>query len=166
MIAPENSLAVLQLPEREHQSYTDRVGNHTGIEQRGAGLIPGAGSGPLLFVHKFIGQHEEGERQGQYTAGSGPGVLTADQKVRRKKPAEEQDPGRQRVANELAKESMPTGTRLEKIGIGIGGHEPTATGLSVWAGAEAGTPLSAARQVLQMRGRAFRNDTLPLARQL
>ena len=47
-----------------------------------------------------------------------------------------------------------------------GTHEPTATGTSSFVVEEEEVPSLAARQVLQTRGRALRNDTLPLARQL
>lgn len=47
-----------------------------------------------------------------------------------------------------------------------GSHEATATWTSSFVAEEEGVPSLAARQVLHTRGRALRNDTLPLARQL
>ena len=48
----------------------------------------------------------------------------------------------------------------------VGSHEATATGTSSFVAEEEAVPSLAARQLLHMRGRALRNDTLPLARQL
>ena len=47
-----------------------------------------------------------------------------------------------------------------------GTHDPKATETSSFVAEEERVPSLAARQVLHTRGRALRNDTLPLARQL
>jgi hypothetical protein len=61
---------------------------------------------------------------------------------------------------------MPSGASFDWMRRDVGTHDPTATGTSSFVAEEEGVPSLAARQVLHTRGRALRNDTLPLARQL
>ena len=114
----------------------------------------------------IIGENQHGDSQGNNSAGSRPRVLAADDEVCGEEPTKEQDDRSQRQPNGPRKYGVPPGTSLGLIRLGAQLHEPTATGASSLVAEDEGVPSLAARQVLHTRGRALRNDTLPLARQL
>jgi hypothetical protein len=104
---------LLQLPESQHQENANGIGNHTGIEECETSLILRT-AGLLFLVDKLIGQDKQGERQSQHTARFWPCILTADQEVGGEESAEHKNRRCESIPNDLCKESMPTGMRLER----------------------------------------------------
>jgi hypothetical protein len=68
----------------------------------------------LFLVDKLVGQDKERKSQRQYPTSSGPCILTADQEIGGEESAEQEDPRRESIPDDLRKEPMPARMSLER----------------------------------------------------
>ena len=117
-------------------------------------------AGLLLLVDEFVGQHRNRQRQRHDAAAARPGIDSAEQEIGREKSGDRQQHRRQHEADSAGKAGMPqVGVRRGMIRRGDGHW---GTGAAIGCDTEA----CCSWQSLHTRGRFFKNETEPLARQL